>query len=122
MECDFTNYEEKDHVAKDSTKPEEEESLESKLWSMITADFVFKDGSKKLDIHDVSVKNIYRIYHANIIVQTQEKFNYVFEGFVEIGIIAPNGVTYQCKNIKGYFQSEDDKTIDRIFNEIQIIS
>ncbi len=105
---------------KGSSKPKVEETLETKLYSMINSELIYKDGSKVLDVVDVSDIIICRVKKSDYIVHTKEKFNYEFEGMVSLSFKQNEILCTYPKNIKGYFQSDDDKEIQRMFNEIQV--
>lgn len=110
---------------KGSSKPNVEETLETKLRSMInshSSQLIFKDGGKIMDVVDIQICVIKNPKKGDYRANTTEVFNYEFSGDAQIGIKASGGIQYQIKRIKGYFQSDDSKEIKRLFNEIQITS
>ena len=108
---------------KGSSKPDVEETLETKLSSMIKSrisQLVFKNGRKIMDVVDIQRCVIRNKKKGDFRTITTEVFNYDFSGDAQIGIKAPEGTQYLSMNIKGYFQSDDDMEIKRLFNDIQI--
>ena len=107
---------------KGSSRPKNEvDTLESKLFSLITTQLVFKDGSKVLDVTAVSqIKNVI-IRKGDYLLSTNESFNHEFNCDVQLCIKVENGFNTEPKRIRGYFQSDDEKEIN-IFNEVQIIA
>lgn len=100
---------------KGSSKPKEETTLNSRVAEMITLDLIFKEESKTVDIKKISHKNIYKTKKGKFRVPSEEVFNYSFEGQAEVF----DGVNSSIRTITGYFNTEDEKTID-MYNVIQI--
>ncbi|MBO7120145.1 MAG: hypothetical protein J6W03_07500 [Bacteroidaceae bacterium] len=102
---------------KGSSKPKEEEVLETKLRSMITSNLIFKEGNNVLNVVDIKLKEYLK--HKRI-DGPRGDYNYEFEGDADIGIKVPNGVSYTLHSFRGYFLSDDEKEINSLFDEIQI--
>lgn len=105
--------------AKGSSKPKEEQALESLVIAKISSDFVFKDGSKKVDVDSISVISI-TVNEGDYIAPNKEKYNHSFEGDAQVGIKTPNLIATNLKGIKGFFNLTGERTIE-LYPEIQIM-
>ena len=88
---------------KGSSKPNVEETLETKLRSMISShlsQLVFKDGGKILDVADIQICVIRNPKNGKYKTHTTEEFNYEFSGDAQIGIKAPEGTQFNLKGSK----------------------
>lgn len=102
---------------KGSSKPEVEETLETKLRPMITPELTYKEGSRIMDVEKIEIKGNIKYKPID---NPHEEYNYEFIGDAEIGNKTPDGTFYTLHSFRGYFQSDDDREIQRLYNEIQI--
>lgn len=123
MSCFIDGREEMPFI-KGSSKPKEDDMLDNQLTSMINSQnvshYVFKNGGKDVIVTDVKVCGFWNIKKGDYLVCTKEKYNYAFEGTVQLSYSKEDLVITCPRTIKGYFLSTDDKEIQMIFKEIQI--
>jgi hypothetical protein len=102
---------------KGSSKPKVEETLETKLCSMITPKLIYKKGNKVLDVVEIRLGRNVKCKPIDI---PNIEYNFEFEGDAEIGNEASDGISYTQYGIRGYFLSDDEKEIKSFCNVIQI--
>lgn len=112
----FINGEQKEFV-KGSSKPKQNENLESKLRSKIKSCTFNMKGGKELNIASITYLNL---IFRDCLDRSQEMYNYEFEADVSIDFKVENGIRSECKKIRGYFLS-DGNEIQKLSNNIQII-
>ena len=109
----FINGEEREFV-KGSSKPKQDETLESKLRSKI------KSCPFLTEERNVASITYLKLIPGEYFDQKNEKYNYKFEADASIDFKVENDVRSDNKKIRGYFLSED-KEIQKLSDDIQII-
>ena len=109
----FINGGQKEFV-KGSSKPKQEETLESKLRSTIKSCPFLTEGSNVASI------TYLKLTSGEYLDRNKEKYNYEFEADACIDFKDENGVKSENKRIKGFFLS-DGKEIQKLSDDIQII-